>query len=175
MAFYIKDLHTITELSKVQCDDFGECFNVCCYHFSHKSPVNFSVIGLPKTKNIRINYIKPDDSVLKSNNITQSRTTENAAYVVAFFIVHSEGYKVIEQASKGDYVDYWISKEEYNYPFEKSNKNVGLEVSGILQGQDKIKARIAIKKEQVDKRKVKVPCYIIVSEFSNPTSNVIIV
>lgn len=100
--------------------------------------------------------------------------TEYAAYCIAFLIIHHlTDYKVIRRSKRKTGFDYWLGEKETDYPFTDAAR---LEVSGILKGKSTdISQRIKVKKEQIKQsNSLKLPAYIIVTEFSKPISKLIL-
>lgn len=99
-------------------------------------------------------------------------TTEQAAYGIAFLLIWQlTNLTVIERSRKGTGFDYWLGIQDATptLPFQRMAR---LEVSGIRKGnQSQINVRVKQKAEQTRASDAQgLPAYIIVVEFSQPTS-----
>jgi len=172
--FDIKDLHTITKLDESDCSVFGNCFSILC---GSSKNVEFSIRGDLSESSVQIKSKKVTQEMKNSHNSTQTRTTENAACAVAFVVINKlANYVITHQCCKGDYFDYYIEKQNEQREEKMLQNSVArLEVSGIKEEKagNTIRDRIKDKILQVEKnRSSNLPCYIIVSEFSNKISEV---
>ncbi len=100
----------------------------------------------------------------------QEATEHGAVCVAIILIINKTKYTVIERAVKKTGIDYWLGekdKTENDLPF---NKSARLEVSGILQGNNKhIQKRLNLKLDQTKQSdSTKLPKFIAIVEFSKP-------
>jgi hypothetical protein len=100
--------------------------------------------------------------------------TEQGAYGLAFLIVQQlTGYTVIERSIKGTGFDYWLGEALPTGALAFERK-VRLEVSGILQGQERrIRARVKEKVQQTQQYGSRLPAYVVVIEFGQPQARMV--
>ena len=82
-------------------------------------------------------------------------------------------YRVIQQAIIGTGFDYWLGLKEDSKDFDPNNfLNGRLEISGMGSGSESERNyRVRQKLQQTDKSDfLKIPAYLVVTEFSNPVS-----
>lgn len=100
--------------------------------------------------------------------------TEQAAYGIAILLMHTlTEFTVIERARKGRGFDFWLGyKDDTTLPVKRAAR---LEVSGILRGDKAtIASRVKIKLEQTNPSdELGLPAYIVVVEFSKPTTRIV--
>lgn len=96
---------------------------------------------------------------------------EHGAYGIAFLLIRRlTPFTVIERSRKGTGFDYWLGNEG-DFLFQKKAR---LEVSGIGKGSSQhIVRRVNIKLKQTARSDGTLPAYVIVVEFSAPTSQVV--
>ena len=97
--------------------------------------------------------------------------TEHGAYGIACLLIRClTPFTVIERARKGIGFDYWLG-DEGDFLFQQKAR---LEVSGIGKGNAQhITRRVNIKLKQTARSDGTLPAYVIVVEFSAPTSQVV--
>jgi hypothetical protein len=97
--------------------------------------------------------------------------TEHGAYGIACLLIRSlTPFTVIERSRKGTGFDYWLGSEG-DFLFQKKAR---LEVSGIGKGSaQQIAYRVNVKLKQTARSDGTLPAYVIVVEFSAPTSQVV--
>lgn len=96
---------------------------------------------------------------------------EHGAYGIACLLIRClTPFTVIERSRKGTGFDYWLGKEG-DFLFQRKAR---LEVSGIGKGSARqIARRVNIKLKQIARSDGALPAYVIVVEFSAPTSQVV--
>lgn len=111
------------------------------------------------------------DQTRSAWNDTQE-LTEYAATGIALLLVEKlTGYTVIRRSFKGTGIDYWLGEKDISPPFQNAAR---LEISGIIEGNDsKVNTRLKQKRKQITVSDSLLPAYIIVVEFSKPTSHVV--
>jgi hypothetical protein len=99
-------------------------------------------------------------------------TTEHGAYAIAILLIHElTQFTLIERSFKGTGIDYWLGDKDDPFLRQKAR----LEVSGIREGnQSAIKRRLNVKLNQITRSGGMLPTYIVIVEFSQPTSQVVI-
>jgi hypothetical protein len=101
-------------------------------------------------------------------------TTEQGAYGIAFLlIIELTEDTIIRRSFKGTGFDYWLGKKDdiSKLPFQNAAR---LEVSGIRNGDGNVKSRVKQKINQtIQSDSTQLPAYIVVVEFSVPSSQVI--
>ena len=92
--------------------------------------------------------------------------TEYGAYGLAILVLSHLTGLTVQRAMRGEGFDYWLGKSNDNLPFQNHGL---LEVSGIRHGnENRIKARIKEKWEQVGKPEAGISAYVAVVEFGTP-------
>ncbi|MBI5676556.1 MAG: hypothetical protein HZC48_12170 [Nitrospirae bacterium] len=149
--------------------EYGACLaqaaSVCLEDQGHSIGVEFNVSGDFDEK-YTIHWKEPTEQIRRCWNDYEV-TTEHGAYGLAFLLVKNlTQFTVIERSRKGTGFDYWLGTEEQLF----KNK-ARLEVSGIRCGDERlIKARLKQKINQTKPSDGTLPAFIIVVEFSKPTS-----
>ena len=153
---------------------YGKCLAeagaVCLDEVGHQCGVELQVKGLHKTK-YRLLWPEVTPQMKNCYNDLQD-STENGAYGLAFLLIKQlTDYTVIQRSRKGPGFDYWLGREG-NSLFQNTAR---LEVSGILKGTaSKIASRVKQKLAQVSPSDGTSPAYIVVVEFGNPLSLVVL-
>ena len=147
----------------------AEAGGVCFEHHSHKKGNSLSVRGY-RNSQYTLNWpLITSQSLAAWNDLDQA--TEYGAVAVAVLVAKAEiGYEILRQSRKGTGFDYWIGSASEEGFVEKA----GLEISGILNGDDRtIKARVREKLNQtVQSDQSKLELYVIVVEFGRPIAEV---
>ena len=148
----------------------AEAGAVCLDEVGHQNGVELLVTGAHRAK-FRLLWPEVTPQMKNCYNDLQD-STENGAYGVAFLLLkHFTDYTVIQRSRKGPGFDYWLGKEG-NPLFQNAAR---LEVSGILKGTaSKIASRVKQKLAQVTPSDGLSPAYIVVVEFGNPASQVVV-
>jgi hypothetical protein len=148
-----------------------EAISVCFTDQNHASSCIFSVDGDFQTQ-VRFVYPLVTSQMQRCWNDAEA-TTEQAAYGIAFLLVHHlTDLTVIERSRRGTGFDYWLGLEQQpNLPFQRMMR---LEVSGIRKGNSRLlNARVRIKTEQVQRFKNSLPAYVVVVEFGTPCAKIV--
>ncbi len=103
---------------------------------------------------------------------------ENGSIAIAFLLtLELTEYEIIEQAIIGTGFDYWLGFKEDSPKYDPDNfLNARLEISGMNKGTNadiSRKIRQKIKQIRVSNH-LEIPGIVIVTEFSHPTSKIII-
>lgn len=98
-------------------------------------------------------------------------TTEHGAYAIAFLVVSNlTDLTIAERSWKGPGFDYWLGKSNGGLFQDKTR----LEVSGLRAGTiQQVNTRVNQKLRQVTPSDAIAPAYIVVVEFSQPMSKVV--
>lgn len=150
--------------------EFGACLaqaaSVCLEDQGHPDVVPFKVDGA-FTEIYDLSWMKPDDRIRRCWNDYEV-ATEHGAYGLAFLLIRKlTQFTVIERSRKGTGFDYWLGNEDDPLFMNKAR----LEVSGIRVGNERnITARVKQKIAQTKPSDGSLPAYIIVVEFSMPSS-----
>lgn len=159
----------ITKFSGVQCDYYCEACIVLLEELTHSPGVYLYVDGDLSAAYNLIWSKKPVTNGWKQ----KQKLIENAATAIAFLLVAEQtDYTVIEEASIGTGVDYWLGYKEGHSLYDEDNfMNARLEISGIEAGTSKIRGRVREKLEQVKPTDgTGLPAYVVVAEFGTPTA-----
>jgi hypothetical protein len=159
----------ITKLSGIQCDYYSEACVVLLEELTHSSGVFMYVDGDVSGSYSLLWSLKPVLGGWKQ----KQKLVENAATAIAFLLVAEEtDYTVIEEASIGTGVDYWLGYKEGHALYDEDNfMNARLEISGIRDDLTKIKGRVNTKLRQVTPTdSTGLPAYVVVAEFGTPTA-----
>lgn len=131
----------------------------------HKSGVAMEVVEKRKNK-YTVLWPKLHTDAQRTHNDLQE-AAEQGAYGVAFLLAEEfTQFKVIERSRKGTGFDYWLGTGD-EHPFQQAAR---MEVSGIVEGEDKIDSRVRTKMRQTDASKGKLPAFVAVVEFGLPKS-----
>lgn len=147
----------------------AEAGGVCLEHNGHKRGKTLSVRGYRHNQHPLSWPLITGQSRAAWNDLEQA--TEYGAVAVAVLVAKAEiGYEVLRQSRKGTGFDYWIGSASDEGFVEKA----GLEISGILNGDDRtIKARVKEKLNQTDQSdQLQLEMYVIVIEFGRPLAEV---
>jgi hypothetical protein len=146
----------------------------CFESQGHKSGVKLTVKGSS-------NEIYPilweghiTDKMRKSWGDQEEGVEYGATCVAILLAIRKTKYTTVERSIKGTGFDYWLGdKEDFgSLPFQRKAR---LEISGIRKGDGSdINRRVNLKVEQIKRSDdTGFPAYILVVEFSNPTSRFI--
>jgi hypothetical protein len=160
---------TITLFSVNQADFLSENCIVALENNKHISGCVLNVTG-DHSEHIGIHWTK---EVVKNGYKEEKKFVEKSAEALSFFLCsYFTEYRVIEEASIGTGIDYWLGFKEDHHLFDPLNfLNARLEISGInsetqtntLEGRVKIKT-----KQTAPSDGTKLPAYISVIEHSTP-------
>jgi hypothetical protein len=159
----------ITKLSGIQCDYYSEACVVLLEELTHVTGVYMYVNGYVSGGYKLLWSLKP---IVNGWKQTQ-KLVENAATAIAFLLVAEEtDYTIIEEASIGSGVDYWLGYKEGHALYDEDNfMNARLEISGVRDNIAKIQGRVNTKLKQVTPTdSTGLPAYVVVAEFGTPTA-----
>ncbi len=147
----------------------AEAAAVCLESNSHTQGVEIEVRGL-KTSSYSVTWPPASTQTFLTWNDSEN-ATEWGAVGVAILIASLEiGYEIIRQSRKGTGFDYWMG-DSTDPGFEEK---AGLEVSGILNGDDRsVRARVRRKITQTSiSERSDLDFYVIVVEFGRPIAEI---
>jgi hypothetical protein len=151
---------------------YAEAAAICFEENNFTGSVSLKIEGA-YTAQFHITWT-PVNQQIKDMHNDLINETEYGAYCIAFLIIHLlTDLKIIRRSKRKTGFDYWLGDKTGEYPFDNTAR---LEVSGILKGNIfDVKRRIKEKQIQVKQSdESDLPAYIIVTEFSNPVSNVVL-
>lgn len=171
--FTIEELQdTITLFSINQADFLSENCIVALEHNKHSSGCILKVSG-DKTEDIQLQW---STTVVKNGYKEEKKFIEKSAEAVSFFLCrHLTEFNVIEEASIGTGIDYWLGYDEDHKLFDPSNfLTARLEISGINSETigNTLESRVKAKKKQTTPTDgTQLPAYISVIEHSTPKAH----
>jgi hypothetical protein len=151
----------------------AESAAVCFEDRTHKPGVSLTVRGI-SDKVFSIRWAAVTEVHRRCYNDLQD-ATEDAAYGIAILLMRElTGKKIVERSpkGKGKGFDYWIGESDDDDLI--FNNKARLEVSGILDGDDReIASRVRTKVKQVEvSDRYGFPAYIAVIEFGQPKARI---
>lgn len=163
---------TITLFSPTQADFLSENSIVALEYNKHTSGCILK-IGGDQVEDIQLKW---STAVVKSGYKEEKKFIEKSAEAISFFICRKyTDYNVIEEASIGTGIDYWLGYDENHLSYDPINfLNARLEVSGINveTPTNTIASRVKIKIKQTDPSdSTAIPAYISVVEHSTPKAH----
>ena len=147
----------------------AEAAAVCLELNSHNQGVRIKVRG-HKTNSYKVTWPPATPQSFLSWN-DHDHATEWGAVGVAILIAKMEiGFEIIRQSRKGTGFDYWMGNSS-DAGFEEK---AGLEVSGILNGDDRsVQARVRKKiKQTSNSERSDLEFYVVVVEFGRPIAEI---
>ena len=159
----------VTKISGNQCNYYSEACIVLLEELTHSPGVFMYVDGDVRATYSLVWSTKPITSGWKA----KAKLVENAATAIAFFLVSEEtDYTIIEEASIGTGVDYWLGYKEDHALYDEDNfMNARLEISGIRDDISKIQGRLKKKLKQVTPTdSTGLPAYVVIAEFGTLTA-----
>ncbi len=172
--FLIEQLkNLIPTLSAAQCDYYAEACIIALENQRHQSNVELKVIGDFQDR-FRLKW----ETTPNKKGWSEPRViAENGSIAIAFFlIVELTDYQVIQQSIIGTGFDYWLGYKETHPDYDPNNfLNARLEISGINRGsRGELNQRVKQKLQQVGVTDyLKIPAYIVVTEFSRPICKIV--
>ncbi|MBL8874429.1 MAG: hypothetical protein JNM86_01395 [Phycisphaerae bacterium] len=141
----------------------AEAAGVLLEHNKHKAGVEMRVLASAPTR-YEISWAGLHASA-RTTHKDLPAAVEYGAYGIAFLLVEEfTTLKVIERSAKKTGIDYWLGTGKE--PLFQATAR--LEVSGIVNGEDKVDERVKDKMKQSDRSKGKLPAFIAVVEFGQP-------
>lgn len=163
----------VPSLSSAQCDYYAEACIIALENQNHKSNVELVVIGDYKNRFT----LEWETTPNKSGWFEPKVIAENGSIAIAFFMVTElTDYQVVQQSIIGSGFDYWLGYKEDHPEYDPYNfLNARLEISGINKGsRGELNRRVKQKLQQVGVTDyLKIPAYIVVTEFSNPVCKIV--
>ncbi|HEX9640084.1 MAG TPA: hypothetical protein VGB13_02080 [Candidatus Krumholzibacteria bacterium] len=141
----------------------AEAASVCLADQDHPNSVELPLRG-DEEDAFGLVRLSVGGATRRSYNDLQEAVEWGAVAIALLVTRHLSGYTVVERSRKGTGFDYWLGDEE-ELPFQKK---ACLEVSGILNGPERIASRIAEKLRQVERGRGRVSGFVVVVEFSTP-------
>ena len=156
---------SIPGISSGRAHYFAECAVSCLSWNKHKSGTTIFYQGDVEGTD-SINWEIPYDHILRrSTNDMQEATEHGAECLSILYALQNTDFTVLSRSRKGSGFDYWLTTKNAVL-FQGSAR---LEVSGILEGKDKVAERMRSKQEQTKKSdKSSLPAFVSVVEFSRP-------
>ena len=150
-------------------NSLAEACAVCLDKHGHQNGVEMKVDG-DFDEFFKLQLPAVTSQMLRCWNDTEV-TTEHGAYGIACLLIRRlTPFTVIERSRKGTGFDYWLGHEN-DLPFQNKAR---LEVSGIGKGSKRdISKRVRIKLKQTTPSDGALPAYVVVVEFSSPTSQMV--
>ena len=156
-------------INKVMGAFLAQAGAVCLDKHRHPDGVVLSVQGSFDARFEVYRVISTEDTKLIWKDEIEAANYGACAFAV-LLVRELTPLMVVERACIGTGVDYWLGEKD-QLPFQKKAR---LEVSGINQGTESaINARVKKKLAQTAPSDGKLPAYIVVVEFSRPTSHVV--
>lgn len=153
----------------------AEAAAFCLTQNQHNSPVELSITGL-YTQNLLVIWTDDITEQVKRSWRESIEATEYGATGIAILLLLKlTDYVILERGVIGTGFDYLLCKQDTKGQLLLEEK-ARLEISGIWRATktNTVTQRISIKKKQVKKSNAaNFPAYIIVIEFSQPTSKFI--
>ena len=171
--FTIEELKdTITLFSRNQADFLSENCVVALEHNSHSSGCILKLSG-DKTEDISLKWTV---KVVKSGYKEEKKFIEKSAEALSFFLCrYLTDFNIIEEASIGTGIDYWLGYDQNHDLFDPKNfLQARLEISGINKETlgNTLDSRVKVKKKQTAPSDgTQLPAYISVIEHSTPRAH----
>jgi len=143
---------------------------VCLEDRKHVVGVEMALTG-DKRETFKVEWKRPDARAIRAWS-DLAEAVECGACAVAFLVILAvTDFAVIGRSVKGTGIDYWLGKKS-GVLFEQAAR---LEVSGILRGDAAaIDRRVETKKRQRRRSEATmIPGYVVVVEFSMPTTKMV--
>lgn len=165
-------LQGLPGVSPVRAQAHLEACMVCLDDQQHHSGVEMQVDGDIDTKLKIIWNGDVTEQIILSWKDEQEATEEGACGLAFLLVLRLTDYTVIERSRKESGFDYWLGYGD-DLPFQRSAR---LEVSGIRHdnNQKELKARVRKKIKQVEKYPNPLPAYIVVVDFGEPRSRMVL-
>ena len=142
---------------------------VCLDQHGHPKGVEMKVSG-DFSETFNLYWPDVTDQMRRFWNDSQEATEYGAYGIACLLIRRLTSFTVIERSRKGTGFDYWLG-DEGDFLFQQKAR---LEVSGIGKGNSQdVTQRVNIKLKQTARSDGTLPAYVIVVEFSAPTSQVV--
>jgi len=151
---------------------FANTAAVCLENQSHSPGVLISVDGAIGS-NEALTWTPVTQQLRDSYKDLQEATEWGASGIAIVLLEKFTGLVVLERSIKGTGFDYWVGIQGASGQVLFQGK-ARLEVSGILNGGDKVLAsRVKQKKKQIGASSAAVPAYVAVIEFGKPKGRLI--
>lgn len=143
----------------------SECAVSCLSRQGHSSGVQMKCEGIVNTQEPLYWTTPYTDQLARSTNDLQEATEHGAECISALYAIENTPYTIVKRSRKKTGVDYWLGKKD-DPLFQEA---VRLEISGILNGKDKIKTRKKQKLQQTNQSdSTNLPAYVSIVEFGIP-------
>lgn len=149
---------------------FFQAAKVCLANQNHADRVQLTRTGA-FAETFALRWKMPSKQTLATWS-DLSEAVEMGACAIAFMLtLEVTDYTVIQRSRKGTGFDYWLGKKN-DIPFQNSAR---LEISGILCGDSRsLDRRVAMKQKQIQRSDATmIPGFVVVVEFSAPTSKMV--
>lgn len=170
MELTVEDLkEALINFSIIQSQGLTENCIVALEDQNHKSGCILKLSGDFK-EDLKVNW---SSEIIKNGYKESKKFTEKGAEAISFFIaVKYTDYDILEEATIGTGIDYWLDYKSNHEDYDELNMfRARLEVSGILKETSKntFHQRINIKKEQTKASDyTMLPAFVSIVEFSEP-------
>ena len=171
--FTIEELKdTITLFSRNQANFLSENCIVALEHNQHRSGCVLKLDG-DTTEDIQLQW---SSEIVKNGYKEEKKFIEKSAEALSFFLCrYLTEFNLIEEASIGTGIDYWLGYDKDHDLFNPANfLQARLEISGINSeaGSNTLESRVKAKKQQtVPTDGTQLPAYISVIEHSTPKAH----
>lgn len=137
----------------------------CLHRQNHQSGVKMTCQGLNSQPEVIEWAILFTNQMNRSLNDQEVATEHGAVCISILYALHYTEYTIVQRSRKGTGFDYWLGKKD-DILFQNSAR---MEVSGIFNGEKKVKERVTQKLKQVESSdKTGFPAFVSVVEFSQP-------
>ncbi len=152
-------------MGRVLADAAALCLTEC----GHTSGVQHTVTGALKARCL-LHFPAVTPQIANTFADPDEATEWGACGIAIAVVAEMTEYTVVKRSVKGTGFDYWLGIE--NEPlFQRAAR---LEVSGIRHGDSsKLRARVKEKVEQTKRSDGTYPAFVVVTEFSTPTTHVV--
>jgi hypothetical protein len=172
-------LNKIREVAQVTEGKALTLMDACIWSFGycgHPNGTSMKVVQKPSTSHYVVSWpenVVDDEELARSYNVDDA--AEDGAEAIAFLLVPEiTNFTAVERSTGGTGIDYWLGyKTNLNNPFEQAGR---LEVSGLMVENEwnTVKKRISKKKTQTKQSDGAFSVYIIIVEFSEPYTTVVL-
>ncbi len=164
----IKNIENIPGLSEGTALNMLEAAVVCLCRQQHNSGVSMPISGVQNYNQV-LEWDTLFTNTLDRAYADQEVATELGAVCISILIALSiTPYTIIERSRKKTGFDYWLGDKNATLPFVHSAR---LEISGIFCNPQGVQQRVRYKLRQTSQSdNLKIPAYVSVVEFSQPTA-----
>jgi hypothetical protein len=144
----------------------AEAGSVCLQGEGHVGTVPMHVDG-DFDRDFLLHPLAVDEQMRRSHRFESTMTEKGACGVAVLVIRELTDYTVVEEAARGTHFDYWLGRPG-SFLFQDAAR---LEVSGLRRADESaVRARLRIKKRQIERSEELLPGFVVVVEFSRPAA-----